>query len=62
MAKRKKISSQKACLRKNRMTMGLLNKGFEQDYPNMLKELNKDRNCSETADQFLKKSRRRNSL
>lgn len=55
MAKRKKISSQKACLGKNRMTMGLLNKGFEQDYPNMLKELNKDRNCSETADQFLKK-------
>lgn len=44
MAKKKKISSQKASLRKNRMMMGLLNKGFEQDSPNMLKELNKDRN------------------
>lgn len=43
MAQRKKmISPQKACLRKNRIKMDFLNKGLEQNYPNMLKELNKD--------------------
>lgn len=37
--KKKKVSPQKACSRKNSMVVGLLDKGLKQNYPNMLKKL-----------------------